>query len=410
MKVLLINASDINGGASRATYRLHNALLDEGVDSIMLVQSKFTDDYTVIGPANKIENEINRQRSRLDRLPTLLYKDRTRTIFSPAWFPFSKIVPKINEIKPDIVHLHWITDGMICIEDLTLIKYPIVWSLHDMWAFTGGCHYDENCGAYTDNCGNCVVLRSKKQNDLSRKVFLRKLKFYNRINDFTIVGLSRWINNCAHQSTLLKDKKIIQIPNSINTSVFKIIDKKNARNLWNFPLDKKLILFGAVSVLSDSRKGYEELKEALKYVKNESIELIVFGSSKPKDDNFGFKTHYLGNISDDISLVTLYNAVDIVVVPSKQENLSNVIMESLSCATPVVAFDIGGNKDMIEHKKNGYLAKPFISEDFASGIEWIISSIEYETICKNSREKVVKEFDSKIVVKKYIKLYKEILQ
>jgi glycosyltransferase involved in cell wall biosynthesis len=250
---------------------------------------------------------------------------------------------------------------------------------------------------------------SKKENDLSRRVYLRKQKYYNKIDNFHIIGLSRWIEKCAKESSLLKDKKIIHISNLINTGLFKIIDKKIARSIWNFPADKKLVLIGAVTVLKDPRKGIVELKSSLKYLKNNEVELVVFGSGKPKDDNFGFKTHYLGNISDDVSLVALYNAVDVVVVPSIQENLSNVIMESLSCATPVVAFNIGGNSDMIEHKKNGYLVKPFIAEDFGSGIEWILSSLDYETICKNAREKVLKEFDSRVVAKKYIKLYSEIL-
>jgi Glycosyltransferase len=140
------------------------------------------------------------------------------------------------------------------------------------------------------------------------------------------------------------------------------------------------------------------------------IELVVFGSSKPKNaPDFGFKTHYLGHLGDDVSLVTLYNAVDVVVVPSLQENLSNTIMESLSCGTPVVAFDVGGNRDMIEHMINGYLAKPFDPEDLAKGIEWVLNAPNYDELCKNAREKVVREFDSIVVAKKYVELYKELL-
>jgi len=174
--------------------------------------------------------------------------------------------------------------------------------------------------------------------------------------------------------------------------------------------DKKLVLFGAVSATSDPRKGFKELSEALRKLKLRDIELVVFGSSKPKDaPDFGFNTHYLGHLHDDVSLVTLYNAVDVTVVPSLQENLSNTIMESLSCGTPVVAFNIGGNSDMIEHKINGYLAKPYDTDDLAKGIEWILSSPNYNELCENARNKVLREFDSKVVVKKYIELYDKII-
>jgi len=227
-----------------------------------------------------------------------------------------------------------------------------------------------------------------------------------------IVGLSKWINECSKNSSLLKDKKHINLPNPLDTSIFKPFHKEKARELWNLPHDKKLVLFGAMSATSDINKGYKELSEALHKLTYKDVELVVFGSSEPQNaPNFGFKTHYVGQLHDDVSLVTLYSAVDVMVVPSLQENLSNAIMESLACGTPVVAFDIGGNSDMIEQKQNGYLAKPFDTTDLKDGIEWILnlSENEYNKLSYNAREKVVREFDSKIVAKKYIELYEEIL-
>jgi len=162
--------------------------------------------------------------------------------------------------------------------------------------------------------------------------------------------------------------------------------------------------------MSDVNKGFKELSKALRRLTSKDIEFVVFGSSQPQNaPDFGFKTHYLGHLHDDISLVTLYNAVDVMVVPSLQENLSNAIMESLSCGTPVVAFDIGGNPDMIEHQKNGYLARPYDSEDLAYGIDWVLNYENYDELCGNAREKVLKEFDSKVVAKKYIELYKQVI-
>ena len=412
MKILIVNTSDIQGGAARAAYRLHRSLLEAGIHSQMLVQKKSSDDYMVIPLAQtKFQKGINLIHPTLDQLPVKSYKNRTKTLFSPSWFGFNNVVDKINEINPDIVHLHWICGGMITIEDIARIKAPIVWSLHDMWAFTGGCHYDEECTRYEKECGECKVLGSDKEKDLSRKTFKRKQKVFNLKQDIIIVGLSKWLNECSKKSTLLKDKKHINLPNPIDTNIFKPFDKEKARELWSLPKDKKLVLFGAMGATSNPRKGFSELSEAMQKLENSDIEFIVFGSSEPKESqNFGFKTHYLGSLADDVSLVTLYSAVDVMIVPSLQENLSNAIMESLSCATPIVAFDIGGNSDMVEHQTNGYLANPYDTTDLKDGIEWVLSNEQYDEICQNAREKVLKEFDSKVVAKKYIKLYESVLK
>lgn len=409
MKILIVNASDIEGGAARAAYRLHRALLAYGVNSQMLVQSKISDDYTVIGPETKIKKAIAKIRPTLDQLPVTRYKNRTKTFFSPAWLPFSGINDKINEIKPDIVHLHWICGGMVKIEDIAKIKYPVVWSLHDNWAFTGGCHIKWACERYLDRCGFCPVLGSNRENDLSRSVFNRKVKAFNK-KPMIIIGLSRWISNCAKNSILLIDHHHINLPNPINTKLYKPFDKLKARELWDFPSDKKLILFGAMSATSDINKGYKELCEALTKVSGKDIELVVFGSSKPKEpQDLGFKTHYLGNLHDDVSLVTLYSAVDVMVVSSLQEAFGQTASEAMACGTPTVAFGHTGLLDIIDHKQNGYLSKPFDTTDLANGIEWALNAPNYDELCRNAREKVVREFDSRVVAGKYIELYKYIL-
>lgn len=410
MKILIVNLSDIDGGAARAAYRLHKALLTEGVDNNMLVQNKFTDDFTIVGPVSKIEKEINNLRPGFDRLPVRFYKNRMDTVFSPSWLPFSGVVNKINNMNPDIVHLHWICDGMLRIEELMKIKASIVWSLHDNWAFTGGCHVKWSCEKYKEKCGACPQLSSGKEIDLSRRIWMRKRKTFSGISNLTIVGLSKWMVNCAKESSLLSGQEIKYLPNPIFTDLFKPFDKKTAKEIWNLSSEKKIILFGAKNALFDINKGFKEFNEALKNIKDKDIEIVVFGSSGLKDSEQSiFKTQYLGDLSDDVSLVTLYNAADVVVVPSLQENLSNSIMEALSCSTPVVAFNIGGNSDMIEHQKNGYLAKPLDTIDLAKGIDWILDSPDYEKICTNARGKILRVFDSKVVVKKYIELYEEIL-
>ena len=279
-----------------------------------------------------------------------------------------------------------------------------------MWAFTGGEHIDEGQQHYLDRCGNSKVLNSKKDKDLSRKGWERKRQVYAQVDNMTIVGLSQWMHQAAKSSSLLKDKSHIQLPNPIDTTAFAPFDKVEARRLFNLPIDKKLILFGAMNATSDPNKGFQHIFAALKAFSLENTELVIFGSSQPSIPlGFTQPVHYLGQLHDNVSLIVLYNAANVMVVPSLQENLSNAIMESLACGTPVVAFNIGGNSDMIEHQKNGYLAQPFDTDDLAKAIEWVLNTPNYQQLCDNARDKVLTHFDSQIVAKQYIALYKEIL-
>ena len=412
MKILIVNTYDLAGGAARATYRLHHALLEQDVDSQMLVIGKVSDDRTVtklLSDFGKVKNRLRNYQLRFfNKIES--YPNKTKTYFSTSFLSFSNIVDKINEMNPDIVHLHWICNEMIKIEDLVKIKAPIVWSLHDMWAFTGGCHYDEECDRYLESCGKCKVLGSRVENDLSKSIFLKKQKTFSKMNNMTIVGLSQWLSDCAKKSILLKNKKHLALPNCIDINVFKPFDQAKSRELWSLPKDKKLVLFGAMGATSDPRKGFRELIEALKKMTCKDLELVVFGSSQPENTpNFGFKTHYLGSLADDVSLVTLYSAVDVMVVPSLQEAFGQTASESMSCETPVVAFGATGLLDIVDHQKNGYLAKPYEIDDLAYGIKWVLENKSYDELCQNARKKIVREFDSVLVAKKYIKLYKDTL-
>jgi glycosyltransferase involved in cell wall biosynthesis len=399
----MVNAYDTVGGASRSAYRLHQSLLAEGIDSQILVQNKKSSASTIVSTKSKIRKiMINPFRPALDHILMKLYG--IKTLFSSSYLPFSEIVKKINQINPDIVHLHWITGGVMTIEDIAKINAPIIWSLHDMWAFTDGYHYDTDF----DICKKYYI--DKPKNFLSGRVFYRKKKAYSKIDNMTIVGLSRWIHDCAKNSILLKEKRHVNLPNPINTRIFQPFNKIESRNIWNFPQDKKLILFGAIGATGDLRKGFLELNKALLRMTISNVEFVMCGSNNLQDlSDFKFKTHYLGELNDDVCLAKLYSAVDVTIVPSLQENLSNVIMESLACSTPVVGFDIGGNGDMIDHQKNGYLAKPFDIIDLKNGIEWILNNDDFDELCKNAREKILSTFDDTVVVKKYIDLYRGIL-
>ena len=409
MKILHINTTDVEGGAARAAYRLHRALLAKGVDSQMLVQRKLSDDYTVQTVAKtKIGKLFNFLRPYIDAFPLRKYKNRTKTPFSPAWVPFSMVVDRINELKPDIVHLHWICGGMIRIEDLAKIKQPIIWTLHDMWAFTGGEHIDEGQKHYLEECGNSKVLNSHKEKDLSRRGWIRKNKVYQKLKTLTIISPSQWMYQEAQKSSLLKEKTHYLLPNVLNTDVFKPLEKNNARKLWNISPDKKIILFGSVKATSDPNKGYTLLKEALSLLKIENTEIIIFGRSKPeKEALIMYKTNYVGHLYYDISLISLYSCADVMIVPSKQESFGQTASEAMACGTPVVAFNSTGLKDIIDHKINGYLAEPFNSEDLKNGIEWILNNDNYQALSKNAREKVIKHFSEEVLTPKFIELYKK---
>lgn len=410
MKILIVSTYDTAGGAARASYRLHQALLSKDVDSNILVQKKFSSDYTVLEVDSKIERKFANVRPFIDYFPIRFYKKRTDTLFSPAYFPFSSVVKKINKINPDIVHLQWISGGMLKIKDLVKIKAPIVWGLNDMWAFTGGCHYDEYCGRYKESCGKCIVLGSAKENDLSRRLLNQKHNVYSKISNLTIIGHSRWLTNSARESSVFSNKSVLHIPQTIDINRFKPLDKEFCRNIFNLPKNKKLILYGAMGPMSDRRKGFNELSEAIDKLDIEDTEIIVLGGGKPKDPPIiKYKVHYIPRLNDEITLQMLYSAVDLVIVPSIQENLSNVILESLSCATPVLAFDIGGNSDMVVHKHNGYLAKAFDTSDLSFGIEWIVKNQDYNKICNNARLKIVDEFSYEVVANKYINFYSKLI-
>jgi glycosyltransferase involved in cell wall biosynthesis len=406
MKILHVSTYDLQGGAARAAYRLHKALLNQGLDSQMLVQQKMSDDFTVNGPKSKIDKALGKLRPILDSFPNNYYANRSSTLFSSSWVSNLNVIDTINKINPDIVHLHWITGGMFSVEDISKIKYPIVWSLHDNWAFTGGCHIMWECDRFKQSCGLCPRLGSKSKNDLSNWNLNRKKKFFKNISNIKIVGLSNWLVKCALDSSLFKNREVICLPNPIDCNVFSPFDKLSARKLLGLPIERKLIIFGAVSATSDVNKGFKELFFALETLELLNTELVIFGSNRPlSEPDFKQKTHYLGHLSDDVSLRLLYNSADVVVVPSLQENLSNVIMESLSCGSPVVAFNVGGNSDLISHKENGYLAKTNDVSDLANGLSWVLNHDSIDKLSSNAREKVLNEFEVNIVSNKYIKLY-----
>lgn len=412
MKTLLINTSD-QGGSGIAAYRLHTGLKFLGVNSNMLVQSKLTDDRTVIEQQAKLNRKIAQASPNLTTWPLPLYRHREPLLFSPQWFP-DGLASQVAQLNPDIINLHWVCWGLLQIETLPKFNQPLVWTFHDMWAFTGGCHYAGQCDRYRDSCGSCPQLHSSKNWDLSRWVWQRKERAWKNIN-LTVVTPSSWLARCTSSSSLFKNQRIEVIPNGIDTQIFKPIDKQLARLLLNLPNDKQIVLFGAMSSTSDRRKGFHLLQPALKSLSQsgwqDQIELVVFGSSEPiKAPEFGFHCRYLGRLYDPISLAILYSAADVFVAPSIEDNLPNTIMEAIACGTPCVAFKIGGIPEMIEHHINGYLARPDEPEDLAQGIAWVLENSErHQKLSHSAREKAEREFTQDLQARRYMSLFTEIL-
>lgn len=416
MKVLLISTSDIKGGAARATYRLHQGLKSIEANPQMLVKVKHSDDNTIMGSkaVSGIGQAVNGLRLTLDRLPLKFYAHGDKTTFSPHWLP-DNTNSQVTNFAPDIINLHWISGGYVQIETIAKFDRPIVWTLHDMWAFTGGCHYNQECDKYTASCGACPQLGSKRDWDLSRWVWQRKAKAWQNL-DLTIVALSSWFSKCISSSSLFKDLRVEIIPNGLDTEKYRPIERQVGRELLRLPQDKQLVLFGALGATSDKRKGFHLLQPALQELSQsgwqDKLELVIFGASRPENPpELGFKAHYLGYLNDDLSLALVYSAADVMIVPSIQESFGQTASESLACGTPVVAFNATGLKDIVDHQQNGYLAQPYKIEDLARGIAWVLENeARHQKLSYRAREKAEQEFTLEIQARRYLSLFTEILE
>ncbi|QZZ22102.1 glycosyltransferase family 4 protein [Leptothermofonsia sichuanensis E412] len=410
MKVLHLSTSDIDNGGARAAYRLHQGLQALQCDSQMLVRAKFSSDDSVTAERSL----ITKLGPPASSLPLRFYPQRNATMFSPQWFP-DVITARARQIDPDIVHLHWVCNGFLQIESLPRFAKPLVWTLHDMWPFTGGCDYVRDCTHYQKSCGSCPQLGSNRSRDLSRQVWQRKVKAWKNIN-LVIVATSRWMADCACSSSLFQDRRIEVIPLGLDTEKYKPINQRIARELLNLPQEKPLVLFGAINATSDQRKGFHLLSDALKCLGQtgwaDQLEVIVFGSSKPATSvDLGFKAHYLGRLHDDLSLALAYSASDVMVTPSIQEAFGQTASEALSCGTPVVAFNTTGLQDIVDHQLNGFLATPFEVEDLAKGIVWVLEdSDRHQKLRFQARQKSLREFASQTQAQRYLSLYQEILE
>ena len=406
IRPLLVNASD-TGGSATATTRIHQALRSIGVESQMLVQEKTTDDSTIAGPSSKLATAWSLARPHVDMLPLRLYGRNSG--FAMNWLP-ERMNGRIEEIDPDVVHLNWMGRGTMSIRSIGEIDRPVVWRFPDMHAMTGGCHYAGDCDGFERKCGSCPQLDSERNVDLSRLNWHRKQHHWDDL-DLTIVTPSTWLAEQAEKSSLFGDHRIEVIPNALDTETYRPRDPELGREFFDLPDDKRLVLFGAVDPMDDYRKGADLLQDALQSLSGtlSDVELVVFGASEPDDPpDFGFPTHYTGFLHDDPSLVLLYSAADVMVVPSRYEGFGQTVSESLACGTPVVAFDATGPKDIVDHRETGWLAQPYESGELARRIDWLLSKADQETVGNRSREQIVEKYEHSRIAQQYADLYRNI--
>lgn len=409
MKIVHLTTS-VEGGAGRAVTRINKALTEKGIDSEVLTWINSQENSNAL--------KVNGKLHFLNKLCIMNNKKIVDKYTGHDFFHIDKYginFMKTDELmNADIIHIHWINEGVwshnFAIQ-LKKLNKPIVWTMHDMWAFTGGCHYTGNCTKYYDRCGSCPALKSNNKKDISYKESKWKKSWVKGVN-IRFVGCSKWIADEFNKSKIGKfsKKKALCIPNPVETDKFYGMDKKVCRQILKTYTDKKIILFGAMSAVRDKRKGFEYLVRAMKKLSPRQYTLGIFGSNVEdydiiKEKLNDFDVINFGIVKDDLHLAMIYNIADVFTAPSLQENLANTVMESLSCGTPVVAFNIGGMPDMIKHQQNGYLARVFDESDLAAGIESICESrLNSQEISDDTKNR----FSVDKLAEKYIKVYKNL--
>jgi glycosyltransferase involved in cell wall biosynthesis len=404
MKILHINGTN-HGGAAIAVERIHESLINKGIESHIYLP--FKKDLKNIVSTKTIFGEIfNTLKPSIVRRINKILGNPLNESFSISIFP-SDILNVIKEINPEIVNLHWIGNEIISLKNISQISCPIVWTLHDMWPFLGTEHYSNN-SRYIEGYTKQNRDPNEKGFDLNKWNWNRKLKYFKK--NFTLVSPSDWLLEKAKESHLLKEKEIEKINVPIDINEWKPIDKDYAKKIVDLDPSKKIILFGAIDGHRNFRKGFDLLMKSISRLNDKSdIQFLTFG--KKLDNEFNFKNIQLKNyshISDNLTLRLLYSAADVCLIPSRYESFGQVALESISCGTPCVSFKNTGTNEIIDHKVNGYLAKYEDIDDFKDGINFILNnnSINFYENCISK----AKNFSYEKISDKYINLYKRILK
>ncbi len=413
MTVTHLSTRDTGGGAARAAYRLHRGLREVGTESTMYVRHKRSTDSTVqsFRQLSDLRHRLQRLwrygRIQLDFAPYRLLRPDHLESFSDDRTRFQgEVTEQLS--KTDVLHLHWIARFVDLPAFFEHTTAPIVWTLHDMNAFTGGCHYDAQCGRYKSKCGKCPQLGSQWRHDLSRAVWKRKRKVYQSAlsqDRLYVVTPSEWLAQEARQSELLREAPIQVIPNGIDPETFYPRNCTARRHELGILEAHDIVLFVAQST-NNHRKGFDLLIDALDGIDIEGVTLLSVGGDKPSIP--GSLPHvHAGRIEDDKKLAEFYSMASVFVIPSRQDNLPNTVLESMACGTPVIGTDAGGIPDMVRPNETGWLAE---TGDIRSLREAIESAIEREEKRRYMAQRCLEVSKGEYTLEKQAKRYKKLYE
>jgi glycosyltransferase involved in cell wall biosynthesis len=400
-----------HGGAGTAAMRLTEALVSVGHDARLLTRT---------GVAEKLLQPIDNQWITkipflAERLEFLIYERDKSVRFSFSTGSFGNDLREHAVVqKADVLHFHWTNQGFLSLEnmaELAFLDKPIIWTLHDMWAFTGGCHYSQNCLNYQTGCGNCPYLKRPSERDLSFRIMENKLSLFNK--NIKYVTPSRWLERIARTSLLLADADICTIPNPIDTDFWTPLSTEirlAERQKLGIHPDENVLLFVAMNI-KETRKGFDYLKKSLEILRLQQpdfqVVILVLGKADPVVlATLPFPTRSLGLVREASELRKFYGLADLFIIPSLEDNLPNTVMESLACGTPVAGFDTGGIPEMVDHKINGFIAPQRDSIILAEGIFEVLSNKNRLIKMRESaRKKVLENYSYEIVARQYEQLY-----
>lgn len=421
LNVSILSSFDIEGGASIAAYRLHKGMRDLDQRSVMIVKRKIVGDPDVVPVAIKnLKNRLEEHLFRLmeKQLNDLNRTDITNTYFSPPYLTVDLTSADLIR-NADIINIHWVAKFLSpeSVSFLLNLGQPVVWTLHDQNPFTGGCHYSAGCEKYQKNCRDCPQIKDNRD-QIPYNVLKSKHKLWKK--NLTIVTPSRWLAGCAKKSSLFGNFRIEVIPNSLEESVFKPKNKEEAKKELGLPPGSIALLLGAYTGF-EKRKGFKELLDVVRYClmdnrfakmsREGKISLVAFGP--PQDDlkklTRGIKS--FGYIEDNERLATIYSAADAFLLPSKEDNLPNTMLEAMACGTPVLSFEVGGIPDMIKNGVTGYMAPPFDSEKFGDSVlRLVFNGQERKRMSINCRRLIENKFKLRDQARSYLNLFQELLK
>jgi glycosyltransferase involved in cell wall biosynthesis len=400
LRILHVIGGPLNGGAAKGAINLHNALIGLGTTSFVV------NNYENF----KVKNLVRRASSkykvwlydRFDKWPLYFYFSRKKIIFSPGIIG-ENILAIIKKLKIDVLHLHWINSGFINIADLTKVEIPIVWTMRDAWAFTGGCHIPMNCDKFKSECNNCEQLQSNSYHDLSYFMYNRKKKISRKLNNITLVGISPFLQKEAMQSGIWNLSFIEMIPNNLDIGEFPHTEKQLARKQLKLDRKKTIILIG--NDTGEVWKGHEFLYKLATHFNDKGYQIVSLGAGKPchKGKNFGF-------IQSKTDLALIYSAIDVFIFPSTYEPFGKTPFEAASCGAKIVSFKSTGTSDFYDNEEWWYLAEHANYDSLLQNTLKACNDVNSECNNHSQREHLLSKFDQSKIASKYIELYSKVLK